>query len=209
MEHHVPLLRGGGDKIVQAFPVFQIPGPDNSAGGHGGGFIAFRSGGILAFGTEETVDPAVFVAGEAHVVDIGVPLGKFRKKDRLFTEPEAVDAGFGVGDGKEGFAVVAFHPADKRNFPVPFDRARIENRVDAKTLHKPGIRRRIEVELPPRGDHFRRQNRIHIPVESAVVPVGIDRVLPGDKRFVALKHPRFFCFKIIHFFHISCLQNSL
>ena len=163
---------------------------------------------FLALGTEKTVNPAVFVSGQAHVVNVRVALGSLGQENRLFTETEAVHAGNGVGNGEERLAVVAFNAADKRDFSVHLNRAGIEDGVDAETLHEVRIRRRIEVEFPLRRNHLIGQYGIDVTVETAVVPVVVDRVRTGHERFVTSEHPRFLLFKIIHFSN-SCLQNTV
>ena len=101
VKHDIALLRRGGDEVVEPFPVFQVLCPHDSAGGDGGGFITFFGGGVFALGAEQTVNPAVFVPGQTHIVNVGVPFGSFGQKDRFFPETETVHAGNGIRDSEE------------------------------------------------------------------------------------------------------------
>ena len=81
VEHHVALLALRFQvgqafprlqfQVGQAFPRLQVLGAGDAGGGCSRREVACRSVVVVAFGAEDAIYPAVFVGGEAHVVDVG------------------------------------------------------------------------------------------------------------------------------------------
>jgi len=187
MEHDVPLLRGRCFQIGQAVPFLEILGPGDPGLGHGRGKIARLGVRIFRFGTEDPVDPTVFMEDDTHVIEVGLS-GDFRNIEWLVPETEVVDAVFGFANREKALPVVAFGPDDHVHFAVPVEGTGIEGGIDSHPFHEEGIGFRVEI-VAPFGRHVPvSYHRILEALKDAIVPVGIDRIGSGDKSFVIRAH---------------------
>ena len=150
VQHDVALLRGGF-QVGQTLPADKIAGAGDAAGGDGRGQGAGRSRRILALHAEQAVDPAILVARQPHVIDIGGRLAPFGQVQRAFPEAEMVHPAGSLRHGEKGFAVGGLHTGDQDIFVFPFDGAAVEHGIDAETLHQIGVGPGIEVVAPRQG----------------------------------------------------------
>ncbi len=173
MQHDVALLAGPGLQVGQALPGDEVAGAGDAALRYGRRQVV-RLVQILALGTEQTVDPTVGVLRQAHVVDIGVGIFGLRQDDGLRPETKAVDAVFALGDGEEGFTVIAFDTDDNDKLLLPLHRSRIECGVDTQPLLHEGIGLRIKIVTPGQ--------RYVVGGDDGMLPAMIDAVAGGDGR---------------------------
>ena len=132
---HIALLRAlQSDQVRQPLPGDKILGADDAGGRDRGGQI--RVGRILAFRAEDTVDPAIFMPGQAHVINVGLFRAGIRQKDGSIPEAEPVHGRIALGHAKEALAVVAFNAGNQIILAIQFDGAGIKHGVDAQTLHE-------------------------------------------------------------------------
>ena len=163
----VALVQRVGLEVGQAFPGHEVLGAGDAAAGDGGGEIA-GPGVIVPLGAEQAVNPAVLVADEAHVIDIGFLRLEVRQAHRVIPELEPVHAGLAFGDGEEGFAVPAFDARHQDNVALPFHRADVEDAVDAQPRHQMRIGGVVEVVAPGQRRVLGGQDREFVAVEDAV-----------------------------------------
>ena len=174
MQHDVTLL-GGGLQVGQPLPLHQIAGAGDAAGGHGRRQVAGRGGRVFPLHAEQAVDPAVLVAGQAHVIDIGGGFAPFGHRNRARPELEVVHAVGTFRHGEEGFPVGRFHAGHQDVSILPLDGAAVEDGMDAEAFHQVGIGLRVEVVTPLQGRVRRRQDGMFPAFEDAVAvqgPVG-------------------------------------
>ena len=185
MQHHVALLALRHD-IGQTLPGDKVVCAGYAGRGHGGRQVV-GPGGVLAFHAENAVDPAVFMRGQPHVVNVGSRLAVFGHRHGTRPEPEIVDAVRAFRHGEEGFAVRAFDAGYQHIFPIPLDGAGVEHGVDAEALHQERIRILVQVVAPLQGSVLCRQHRVLISFIDAVPFDG--NVLPFNQLLVRLPQP--------------------
>ena len=169
---HIALLGAAlGDKVRQTLPSLEVFGADDACGSHGSGQVIHAV--VLALGAEHAVDPAVLVLGQAHIVDVGLLRAGVRQQDGLFPEVEALHRAVAFCHAKEALAVVALDARHKVILAVQLDGTGVEHGVHAQTLHKVGVRLRVQVEPPAQRDGFAGQHRVFPPVIDAVVEIGL------------------------------------
>lgn len=173
VEHHVALL-SGAFQVGEAFPVFEVLRAGDACGGDRCREVV-RGREVLALGAEDAVNPPVLVGRQAHVVDIRVGIAGLGHPDRIFPEPEIVDAVGTLGDGEERFAVVAFDAHRQHVFAVVEHGPGVERAVDAETLHAVGVAFGREVVAPLQRRVVTRQHRKSVPFVNPV---------SGQQRFV-------------------------
>lgn len=176
MEDDVALLCGGGSQIREAFPFAQILGANDAALGHRAGLVGLGSRGVTAFGAEQAVNPAILMADEAHVVNIGIRVVGFGDDARLVVETEAVNARGGLRDAEEALAIPPLDARAEGDTAIPFDGTGIHHGIDAKPLHEKGIPFFIKVIAPFERHMSGSQNRIGIPFINSVITIRIDGV---------------------------------
>ena len=103
---------------------------------------------IAPLGAEKSVDTAVLVLHESHVVDVGVEALGFRDHAGFVPEAESIDAAFRFRDGEKAFSVPALDAHADDDFSLLLDGARIERGVDSEALHQERIGLRIEIVAP-------------------------------------------------------------
>ena len=183
MQRHVPLLRGAqGLQVRQAFPVFQVLRPDNSGRGHRRGKV--RVVFVLALGAEHTVDPAVLMLRQPHVVYVGLLLFRVRQDHRVIPEAEALGGFVAFRHGEEALAVRAFHAHHHAVLPVQLDGAAVHRRVDTQPLHHEGIGFRVRVIHPEGRDMLPGQHRVPVADVQPVVEMLVRRVRPRQQPLV-------------------------
>ena len=169
---HIALLGAAqGDEVGQPLPGLEVPGADDACGGHGGGQVGVRL--VLALGAEHTVDPAVLVFGQPHIIDVGLVGAGVGQLDGLVPEAEAVHRGAALGHRKKALAVVALHPGCQVEPAIQLDGAGVEHGVDPQPLHKIGVCGGVEVEPPLQGDVLAGEDRVLPPVIDAVVKIAL------------------------------------
>ena len=147
VEHYVPLL-ALGLQVRQTFPSNQILGAGDGCCSGGRGKVTCWSIVVMAFGTEDAINPAVFVGGEAHIVDVGSRNHILRHGNRVVPETEVVDAIGTLGHSKERFAVGSFYTDHQQVFSVPFDGSGIEGSIHADSFHEEWIGVFIQIVAP-------------------------------------------------------------
>ena len=146
VQHHIALLAPRLN-VRQAFPVHEVLGAGYAGSGGGGGQVPFQRV-VLALHAENTVNPAILVPGEAHVVNVGGGFSPFGHGDRTRPEGEVVHAVGALGHGKEGLAVGPFHTDYQDVFVAPLDGAGIQRSVNADPLHQERIAFLVQVVAP-------------------------------------------------------------
>ena len=99
MQHHVALLALGLE-VGQTLPVDKVLGAGDATGGCGSREVA-RLVVVMTLHAEEAVDPAILVAGEAHVVDVHAGDVILGHGDGMVPEAEAVNPVGAFGHGEE------------------------------------------------------------------------------------------------------------
>ena len=155
----------------------------------------------MTLGTEDSVYPAVFVGGEAHIVDIGGRYHIFRHRDGIIPETEVIHTVRTFRHGKERFAVSAFHTQQQQVFAIPLDGAGVERGIHADAFHQVGVGTFIQIIAPEDRGVRRRHYRIFVAGEDAVASLH-GFILSRNQLLVFLKE---FVYLIIKSFHIDCL----
>ncbi len=150
----------------------------------------------MTLSAEKTIDIAVFMSRQAHVVDIGGRHDIIGKGHGAIPETEIVYSIRTLGNGEKRLAVVALHTDYKKIFPVPFHCAGIERCVHSYTLHEIGISGGIEIVTPHRGNHLGRDDRIFISLINSVALQGSVRTC--HKLFIASEDEVLAIFECIH-----------
>ena len=161
MEDDITLLAKGLE-IIEPLPVDEIFGT-----GYAGCCSSRRGierfGLVMALHTEDTINPSVLVAREAHIIDVRcgcvIAVGH---GDRFGPEAPIVDAVGRLGYSEEGLTVGSFHPCYDGVFALKEDRTGIEHRVHHDALHQEGIVLLVEVVPPLQRRVLRRENRIFV-----------------------------------------------
>ena len=185
MQDNVPLLAAGLN-IRKPLPVHKVLRAGNSCRGRCGGEVPFQ-GVVLALHAENTVDPAVFVGGEAHIVHVGGRFTPFRHSDGTGPELEIVHSVGTFGNRKETLAVIPFHAHYKHVFSVPFDGAGIKGCIYPYPFHQEGIALLVKVIAPLKRGVSRRKDGVF---PTLIDTVALDRDVRLLKKFtVALFQP--------------------
>ena len=181
MQDHVALLRRLRFQIGQPLPRFQILRANDAALRDGRRKIAARGLRVFPLGAEQSVNPAVFVPHEPHVIDVDVRIVGLGQDDGIIPKAETIDAACAFGDGEKALAIDPFDAGDEINPPVEFDRAGIEHAVDAQSLHQMRIRLVIQIVTPKDRRMLGGQHGIPIAMKHAVA-FGVRLVGPIDQR---------------------------
>ena len=136
---------------------------------------------IVALGAEDAVDPAVFVGGQTHIVDICRGNDVLRQGDGAFPEAESIDAVRRFGNREEGFPVGAFDANAQQIFAIPADGAGIHRRIGRDSFAQVRICLFGQIVAPFDGDMFGGQNGIPVAAENAVI--GPDGKIGGCEQF--------------------------
>ena len=169
MKNYVALLGRARLEIRKSFPCNKVLCANDSRLRNRCGKVA--AFGILAFGAEHAVDPAVLMLSNAHIVNVGFFGAGVRKLYRIITETEAVYTVVTLGNGEKRFAVVALNANDKAVLPVQLYSSRVERGVYAEALHKIRIRFIVEVVFPDKRRMSSRKNGVFIAFVNAVVKI--------------------------------------
>ena len=86
---------------------------------HSSGSIAFRGRRILSLRTENTVNPAIFMLNQPHVVHVRVRILRLRHLHGFIPKAEAVDPVRAVRDGKQTFPVHSLDAGHKPSAKYP------------------------------------------------------------------------------------------
>ena len=111
--------------------------------------------------------------GQTHIVDVGLLRAGVRQQDGLFPEVEALHRAVAFCHTEKALAVVALDARHKVILAVQLDGTGVEHGVHAQTLHKVGVRLRVEIEPPRKGNALTGQHRVFPPVVDAVVEIGL------------------------------------
>ena len=196
MEDYVALLALRLE-VGQAFPGLEVFGAGDGCGGRGGREVAGGCRVIVAFGTEYSVNPAVLVPGEAHVVDVGGRDYVVRHGHGIVPKAEVVNPVGALGHCEERLAVGTLHADHQQVLAVHLYRAGVEGGVHADALHQVGVGLLVEVVAPEQGRVGRCDNRVLVACEYAVAFV-CRFVLAGEQRLVACRDFFQFFFKALH-----------
>ena len=106
---------------------------------------------------EESVDPAILMLCQTHVIDVGgrsiescstCSFRCFRHCDRMLPETEVIDTIRRLGNSKERLAVGSLYTNHQHILVAPLDCSRVESGIDAYSLHEVWIGLWIEVVAP-------------------------------------------------------------
>ena len=86
---------------------------------------------------------------------------------------EALHRAVALGYAEETLAVVALNACHEVILAVQLDGTGVEHGVHAQTLHKVGVRLRVQIEPPGKGNALTGQHRVFPPVVDAVVEIGL------------------------------------
>ena len=81
--------------------------------------------------------------GQTHVIYVGLFWAGIVQKDRIIPEFETIHSVVAFRNTEERFSVISFDTGNEVIFSVQFDRACIENRINAETFHKVRICLRV------------------------------------------------------------------
>ena len=132
----------------------------------------------MTLSTEHTIDPAVFVLRNTHVIDIsGRIYSSFRRVGRsfwhgdgLWPETEVVHSVRTLSYSKERLSVGSLHTDDEHILAIPFHGTSVERGVHHDTLHEEGIILLAEVIAPFQWGMVGSENGIDIFLIDAVAP---------------------------------------
>ena len=173
VQHHVALLALAFE-VGQALPCHQVLGAGDAAGGGRRREVAGLAV-VVALDTEESVDPAILVLGQAHVIDIGADALGVGHRDRTGPEAEVVDAVGTLRHGEERLAVVALHPDHEQVASVELDGSGVECGVEADALHEIWVGRGVEVVSPLQRHHVGGHHGVEVTLIDAIaLDGGID-----------------------------------
>ena len=167
MEHHVTLLRLRL-QVGQPVPRLEVFSAGNTSSGSGCREIAGLFV-IMTLGTEYTVNPAVFMLCDAHVVDVRGRNHVFGHRDWFIPEAEVIDTVRAFGHGKERLTVGALHTAYQQVTAIQFDGSCIQYGVYHDALHQEGVVLFREVVLPLQWRMLSRQYGIAVLLVDAVL----------------------------------------
>ena len=122
----------------------------------------------MTLGTEQAINPAIFMAHQPHVVKISLLLLELWHLDRMIPEFKTVDAVFTFGNREERFSVPAFDAGRKDNLSIPRHGADVENAIDSQARHQMRIRCMIEIVAPIQRHMVRGKHGKFVPVKNAV-----------------------------------------
>ena len=183
VQHRVALLVAAL-QVRQAFPVHEVFRTGYAGRSHGRREIARTGCGVLALDAENTVDPAVFVSRQTHVVNIGRRFAVLGHRHGVVPETEVVDAVRRFGHGEKRFAVGALHSCHDQVAAVELDGAGVHHGIDADPFHAVGIAPRVEVIAPEERCVSGCQDRITVAGIDAVIG-RIGYIGTGNEGFVA------------------------
>ena len=195
MQHHVTLLTEG-TQVLQTLPVNEVLGACNTCGsGSCRGVEGLCL--IVALYAEHTIDVAVFVLGDTHVIDIG-GRGIFSvgHRNRLVPEAPLVNAVETLSHSEERLAVGALHAAYQQVATVQFDGTGIEHGIHHDALHQIGVVLLVEVIAPLQGSMLGSQDGIHIFLIDTIATLG-DLVGAHEQSLMTLAQGLYFLL-IIH-----------
>ena len=140
----------------------------------------------MTLGTEDTINPSVFMGGEAHIIDIGSRYHVFGHRDGIIPEAEVIHTIRTFRHGKERLTVGPLHAQQQQVFTIPLDSAGVERGIHADTFHQVGIGRCIQVVAPENRRMGSRHHRIFITCKYAVATFH-RFILSRDQLLVFLK----------------------
>ena len=130
--------------------------------------IACRRIRILAFNTEDAVNPTILMCCESHIVYISRRLTIFRHCDRTIPETEVIHSVRALCHRKERLAVSTLDTNYKNILSIPFDCSGIEGGMHLETLHEIWICFLVEVISPEQRSVGCCDNRVHIALIYAI-----------------------------------------
>ena len=216
MQHYISLLTEGLE-IIEPFPVNKVFGAGYACGSRSGGGVE-RFGLIMPLDAEDTVNIAVLMTREPHVIDVRcgcvIAVGH---GDGFRPETPVVDAVGRLRYREERLTVGSFHPCDDGVFAFKKDGSCIEHRVHHDALHQEGIVLLIEVIAPLQRRVLRRENRVLVfGIYSVAAFYGFIRT--GEQRlmcsaeslyFIFIRHTYYFRFTDVRCTILSWFINIL
>ena len=146
VQHHIPLLTIGFE-VWQTFPCFQVFGPCYCSSCCCCAKIV-RLCGVVPFSTEHTINPAVFMLGDAHIIDVYGRVVGIRHSDGFFPKSPFINTIGRLGHSEERFPVGTFNSTNKQIAAVELDGAGIEHCVHHDALHQVRIVLLREIVAP-------------------------------------------------------------
>jgi hypothetical protein len=183
-QQYIALLWGMESRqVIEAFPMLKISCAHDARRRNGRRQAGRRR--ILALGAEHTVDPAVFMLRQAHVVNIGFLRAGIRQDNRMIPKAEPLNRTVTFRDAEKRFPVRPLDAGDEIKLPIEFERAGIERCIYAEAFHKIRIGTGIQIVFPIQRDMIPCQDGVFPPRENTVVKI---------PRFIRLRKEAFLFF---------------
>ena len=169
MEHDVTLLRLCL-QIGQTIPGLQVFCTGDTCSSSGSRKVA-RLRVIMTLCTEHTIDPAVLMLSDTHIIDVRGGNHIVGHRDRLFPETEVVDAVGRLCHSEETLTVGSLNTDHQHVFPLPLQSTSIQRSITHDTLHQIGIILFVEVVFPFQRHVSSCYNRVLIFLVDTITPL--------------------------------------
>jgi len=185
VQNDVSLLRRVGFQIGKTLPRLQVTRAGDSALGHCRGQIAGCRVGVFAFRAKQSVQMAVFMANQTHVIHVGIRIFGFRHDHRVVPEAKAFGGLVGFRHRQKTLAITPLDAGHEIELAVELYRTGIECGVDPHSFHQVRVRFAIQIIAPDEGRVLSRQHRV-LPPEVDSICIWIELVGTRDQSFVLL-----------------------
>ena len=202
VQHNVALLRLRL-QVGQTIPGLQVLGARNACRSGCRREVA-RLCVVVTLGTEHTVDPAVLMLRDAHVVDVGGRNDILGHGDGLVPETEIVDTVRRLSHGEERLAVGTFDTHYEAVLSVPLDGSAVERSIHHDALHEVGVVFFAEVIFPLQWCMLCGQNG-ELPLLVDAIPPFQGFVFSRQQLLVVSTQRFYFFFEIAHLFFLLIL----
>ena len=169
MKNHITLL-ALGLQVWKTLPVNQILGTSDCSSSSSSTQVAWLVI-IVALCTEHTIDIAILMGGESHIIDIGSWNHILRHGDRFIPETEVIDTVRTLSYSKEALAVGTLHTYNEEILTVPLDGTRVQRSIHHDALHQIWVALLIEVVAPLQWSMFCGEDRILILLIDTIAPL--------------------------------------
>ncbi len=167
MQHYVTLLRLRL-QVGQALPCLQVFGAGDTSCCSGCTQVAGLAV-VVTLSAEDTINPAILMLCDAHIINIGSRDDVVRHGDRLLPEAEVIHAVRRLGHGKERLAVSTLDTNYQTILALPFDGSRIQRGIHHDTLHQVRVVLFAEIIAPFQRRMFSSKYRI-LPLVINTIP---------------------------------------
>ena len=169
MKHNIALL-ALSLQVWKSFPIYQIFGTCNSSSCSCSTQIAWLTV-IMTLCTEHTIDIAIFVSSQTHIINIGSRNDVFRHCNRLIPETEIIYTVRTFCYCKETLAVGTLYTDNEQILTIPLDSTGIQSSIHHDSLHKIWITLLVEIISPLQWSVFSCKDRVLILLINTISPL--------------------------------------